>query len=305
MVAAAAAPFLSERLFVNSSETVPQVAAVEDSPASPEPTATELALRHAVAQRNEAAAAGDVAALEAALGAIEDAISSLRGLERAAAENELGLTQRLLGQTRRDPALLASAVGHYREALRTFEAAGADEAATVRWNLAIALRLFGEAGGDAASLEEAVAVLRELIAVRSPSLDQVAADKNLGLALLALGELQNDTQALSDAVAALRSALEGADRDGRRRLDWAETQNALANALQSLGEREWSLERLEEALVARRNAWVLYESAGYDTYRFYFETRIAALEQLIEQRRDNPLTPAAPSRVKPTPEPSQ
>ncbi|HHY49625.1 MAG TPA: hypothetical protein GYA10_07745, partial [Alphaproteobacteria bacterium] len=125
------------------------------------------------------------------------------------------------------------------------------------------------------------------------------------LALLALGEMRNDTEALSDAVAALRTALEGAASDGRARFDWAETQNALANALQSLGEREWSLERLEEALVARRNAWVLYESAGYETYRFYFETRLATLERLIEQRRENPLTPAAaPSAAKPAPEPS-
>lgn len=239
----------------------------------------------------------DLTGLADSVAILEQAMSEQKGIGAAATENELGLAKRLLGQAKKDMALLAEAVEHYRRALAAFDRAGDDvNATTVRWNLAVALRILGHGTNSRGRLDEAAALFRSVLASldrrRAPR-DWSMAQANLGQALLALGEQGNDLDALSLAVSALELALEDAQSDGRTLREWAETQNALANALEVLGEREWSIERLEAALKARRNARVLYESAGLDTYQFYFETRIAALERLIEFRKAEPIIASA------------
>jgi tetratricopeptide (TPR) repeat protein len=92
-------------------------------------------------------------------------------------------------------------------------------------------------------------------------LDWATTQNNLGIALRALGEQEGGTARLDEAVAAYRAALgewgryrspfRGGDR---AELDWAMTQNNLANALATLGKRENRTEWLEEAVVAYRTA---------------------------------------------------
>jgi tetratricopeptide (TPR) repeat protein len=239
----------------------------------------------------------DLTGLAGSVAILEQAMPKQKGVEAAATENELGLAKRLLGQAQKDTALLGDAIEHYRRALAAFDSAGDDtNATTVRWNLGIALRILGQGTNDRKHLNEAAALFRQVLAAldrQQAPRDWSVAQANLGQTLLALGENGNDLDALSQAAAALGLALENAQSDGRTLREWAETQNALANALEILGEREWSIERLQAALKARRNARVLYESAGLDSYRFYFETRIAALERLIELRKAEPIIASA------------
>jgi hypothetical protein len=235
----------------------------------------------------------DLAGLADAVLVLEGALPDQKQAAAAATENELGLAKRLLGQANKDMALLGDSVAHYRRALAAFEGAGDDaNAGTVRWNLAVALRILGQGTSDQSQLEEAAALFGAVLISldrRQKPREWSAAQANLGQTLLALGEAGNNMDALSRSVAALELALEDAQSDGRPLREWAETQNALANALQVLGEREWSAELLEAALKARRNASVLYDAAGLEAYRFYFETRIAAQESLIEVRKTEPV----------------
>jgi tetratricopeptide (TPR) repeat protein len=272
---------------------VEQPAPATAIPELPTMSGPEQAVRSAIERRIAATAAGDLHRLAASVTALEAALPQQQGAGLATVENELGLAKRLLAQESGDEAVLAEAVAHYRRALSGFGAPHhEDEAAAVRWNLAIALHLEGGMRDENAPLREAAELLRDLVASDDPALDRREANRRLGQILLVLGETDNSIRVLVESVTALEAALVGADQDGRDRLAWAETQNALATALQALGEREWSLARLEAALKARRNAWVLYQSAGLDTYRFYFDTRIAALEELIETRRTSPIRAA-------------
>lgn len=235
----------------------------------------------------------DPVALDTAVSNLDQALLNQKGIGAAVVENELGLAKRLLGDARHDVGLYLEAVSHYRRALAAFEDARDDaNAGTVRWNLAVALLALGEARGEQAHLEEAAALFAAVLPAldrRESPRDWSIAQAELGQTLLTLGEARNDLDILRRAVSALEAALEDAQSDGRSLEEWAETQNALANALQALGEREWSMERLEAALKARRNAGVLYESAGLQSYQYYFATRIAALEKLIELRKREPI----------------
>lgn len=243
--------------------------------------------------RLAAAVDADPAELERAIEVLDRSIPGQEGIGAAAAENELGLAKRQLGQARRDPGLYREAISHYRWALTAFDELGDDaSAATVRWNLAVVLLALAEEAKEPAHLEEAAtlfaAVLPTLDRAENPR-DWSAAQAKLGQALLALGEARHDLDAMRRAVSALEAALEDAQSDGRSLEEWAGTQNALASALQALGEREWSIDLLQAALKARRNAAVLYDSAGLQSYQYYFATRIAALERLVELRRKEPI----------------
>ena len=80
---------------------------------------------------------------------------------------------------------------------------------------------------------------------------------SLGNALQTLGERESCPERLEEAIDAYRAALEEYTEEYTRErvpLDWAATQNNLGNVLQILGERESSIERLEEGLDAYRAA---------------------------------------------------
>jgi tetratricopeptide (TPR) repeat protein len=87
---------------------------------------------------------------------------------------------------------------------------------------------------------------------------RVQMENILANALSRYGEQAGDNAALTEAVAAYRAALQECPRE-RVPLDWAMTQNNLGTALTSLGitslgERESSTRRLEEAIIVLREA---------------------------------------------------
>jgi Tetratricopeptide repeat len=84
-------------------------------------------------------------------------------------------------------------------------------------------------------------------------------------------------------VAACRAALQEQTQK-RVPLDWAATQNNLGNALRTLGERESGTTRLEEAVTVMKQAWNVYREVGKEQYQVAFESRLKAIEDLIELR---------------------
>ena len=127
------------------------------------------------------------------------------------------------------------------------------------------------------------AALRERTRDRVP-LQWAATQNNLGNALQTLDEWESGTARLEAAVAAYRAALQERTRD-RVPLQWAMTQNNLGSALAILGERESGTARLEAARRHIEDAWQIYQDAGMEQYDEEFQQRLAAIEQLIAERR--------------------
>lgn len=177
--------------------------------------------------------------------------------ERAAAQNDLGISLSTLGARESGTEKLKEAVEAYRAALqeRTREQTPLDWART-QSNLGVALQTLGERDSRTARLEEAVAAhraaLEELTRERVP-VDWAMTQINLGNAFKALGERESVTTRLEEAVTAYRAALQERTRE-RAPLDWAMTQTNLGAALRALGERENGTARLEEAVSAYREA---------------------------------------------------
>lgn len=293
LLAAADLLFQPTPLTVEPARVLVTDAAVD---ASLDRVSIELDRQRGAALRASATREFNAGTLTSAISILDDVLTRSTALsdpqEIAATENELGLAKRLLGEGERDMAILAEAIRHYRRALSTFAAQDNDSnAGIVGANLGIALRIHGAETENRSEVQEAADLLQTAIGATSRQDDPrnwSTLHKHLGMALLALGEGTNDIEALKRSVAALETALLDAEDDGRTPFDWAETQNALANALQAVGEREWGGEHLTEALKARKNAWVLYQYAGLDRFQFYFETRIALLERLIVDRAQTP-----------------
>jgi hypothetical protein len=65
------------------------------------------------------------------------------------------------------------------------------------------------------------------------------------------------------------------------------TQNNLGTALQTLGEREKSQRRLQEARSAVNAAFELYMQAGQEQHRSYFENRLRELDGKIADLAQN------------------
>jgi len=68
-------------------------------------------------------------------------------------------------------------------------------------------------------------------------------------------------------------------------LDWAMTQNNLGGALAILGERETGTAKLEKAMVAFREALVVFESAKADHYVTVARNNLKRAERLLEERQ--------------------
>ena len=144
----------------------------------------------------------------------------------------------------------------------------------------------GDEKGDNPALREAIDLYRDLVADtsrRDQPLDWAMTQNNLGNALWTLGQRESGTARLEEAVGAFRDALQERTRE-RVPLDWAGTQNNLGNALSTLGERESGTARLEEAELAIQAAYAVYRDNGYSQYRAYFEERLTAIQQLIDER---------------------
>jgi tetratricopeptide (TPR) repeat protein len=178
-------------------------------------------------------------------------------LNWAAAQNNLGLALRALGERESGTARLDAAVEAFREALkeRTRQRVPLDWAMTQN-NLGIALQILGERERGTARLDAAVEAfgeaLKEWTRERAP-LDWAATQNNLGATLKIVGERESGTAQLDAAVEAFREALKEWTHE-RAPLDWAATQNNLGTALGVLGSRESGTARLDAAVDAFREA---------------------------------------------------
>ncbi|HEV7254263.1 MAG TPA: caspase domain-containing protein [Mesorhizobium sp.] len=125
--------------------------------------------------------------------------------------------------------------------------------ADVRIGLANALWTTGErrAGGD--ELEQAAAILRELLAGELSAARRSEASADLGLVLYTLGARESGADRLTEAVDVVRAALTPELRK-QNPLLWARLQNRLGVGLLTLGWREPGTERLEDAEAAFRAA---------------------------------------------------
>ncbi|MBI4517012.1 MAG: hypothetical protein HY699_14485 [Deltaproteobacteria bacterium] len=132
--------------------------------------------------------------------------------------------------------------------------------ANLRFALATALALYGEHTGRAEALQEAVTILRELLAeglAGNESLRPAAVQNNLGNALSRLGVVVPDVASqrayLERATSAYQAAVMELSGKGDRP-SWATAQSNLGTALTALGERAYSTSQLEQAGAAFRAA---------------------------------------------------
>jgi len=216
---------------------------------------------------------------------------------KARADNETALADKQRATATGDQALLRDAIAGYRRALSFYQANGdAANAGIVSANiLAAFLELKGQ---DAANLsgDEVRSLAHAALAATDRKTEPLVWSRlqvEIGTLLLTAGARSRDAAAVASAVTALRSGLENAQHDGRSRREWAEAENLLANALEFLGQSQSSPPQMRAALQALNNAWVLYQYAGLDQYQFFFEARIAALQQQLRQLADAPQTSAA------------
>jgi tetratricopeptide (TPR) repeat protein len=168
------------------------------------------------------------------------------------------------GDERGDNAALVNSIATYRLALREDDRDRVPRQWAIDENsLGNALVTLGVRQGETTSLKQAVNTYSLALEVYSHDVglvDWAITEANLGVALQRLGERESGTTQLELAVAAYRSAL-GAiapyyavlEQDTRDRvpwIPWAMTQNNLGAALQTLGEREGSTDRLDGAVAA-------------------------------------------------------
>lgn len=99
----------------------------------------------------------------------------------------------------------------------------------------------------------------------------------LGNVLALLGEGESSTKHLEQAVEAYRAALQERTRE-RVPLDWAQTQNNLGNALETVGVRTHDRAKLEEAQKAVSAAFEVFMQAGQEHHRHYFESRLREID---------------------------
>ena len=94
------------------------------------------------------------------------------------------------------------------------------------------------------------------------------------------------TAHLERAVTAFCESLQECTRE-RVPIDWAGTQNNLANALQVLGERASGTTRLEQAVAAYRAALEVFEVVEATHYVGIAKRNLARALRLIEERRQS------------------
>jgi tetratricopeptide (TPR) repeat protein len=170
------------------------------------------------------------------------------------------------GDERGDNAALVNSIAAYRLALQEYDRDRVPRQWAMSQNsLGNALMTLGVRESGTTSLEEAVNTYLLALEAYSHKLglvDWAITEANLGVALQRLGERESGTGQLERAVTAYRAALAALapyhavlEQDTRDRppwMPWAITQCNLGAALQTLGEREGSTARLEEAVAAYR-----------------------------------------------------
>ncbi|HYZ64332.1 MAG TPA: hypothetical protein VE650_17920, partial [Acetobacteraceae bacterium] len=172
-------------------------------------------------------------------------------VERAKAEigaGRFGKAHELLDAARQ--AQLAAAA----QARQLREQAHAAELAQLR-GAATATAVEGELAVTEGSYLQAAELFRQAADLLPPELKKEASGYRMSEAgaLYRQGHERGDNPALQRSIAAFRSVLDDVRREQAPE-QWADVQDALANALTALGEREGGTARLEEAAAAYRAA---------------------------------------------------
>ncbi|MEM9387582.1 MAG: serine/threonine-protein kinase [Pseudomonadota bacterium] len=115
-----------------------------------------------------------------------------------------------------------------------------------------------------------------------PSELRAQIQSSLAASLLVAAQHELGTDRLFKALAAFREARRYYTRD-RAPLDWAATQAGSGSALRLLGEREHSIEWLQDAKVALEAAWDVYRAQQQLWHRNYFEEELGSLQRRIDE----------------------
>jgi tetratricopeptide (TPR) repeat protein len=161
----------------------------------------------------------------------------------------------------------ADAAGAFKEAATLVPPGHLDVTADLLDNESGALYRQGDERGDNTALKQSVEIWHVVLGYRTRDrrpLDWAMTETNLGAALERLGEREIGTDGLEQAVAAYRAALAPVatyyatlEEDTRDRVSWiivAAIQMNMGAVLETLGEREGSSARLEDAVAADRAA---------------------------------------------------
>jgi uncharacterized caspase-like protein len=115
------------------------------------------------------------------------------------------------------------------------------------------LAAHGEATGDRAVLDQALAAYREALGFSDEnSLDWAITNNDTATVLQVMGERMSDTAALEEATAMLESSLAVFEREKDDAL-WAKAKSNIGNVLMMLGERESDSGKLEDSVAAFRS----------------------------------------------------
>lgn len=204
-------------------------------------------------------------AIVAARGFLDDAVSRVEATSDAVDNAEELLRQRRIADAavyalRADAAALsfdyAAAASDYLQAFELVDRWDADLAWNYRNKEAEALQALGDATGDRAVLDRALASYRAILD-RIPrgqeGRDWAITRNNMAVVLQTLGELSEDGKELAEAAEIFRESLAIMEREGDR-TNWAAAQNNIGNVLLVLGQRDSDNGLLEEALTAFRAA---------------------------------------------------
>lgn len=118
------------------------------------------------------------------------------------------------------------------------------------------LVVLGEQKGDSDAVEEAIAVYREALKIRSrdtaPS-DWAEIQNNMGCALAMIGRSGTYETNLEEAISAFQEALKESTRE-KAPMKWAKTKHNMGNALRALGDRKKDNAILNDAVDAYSEA---------------------------------------------------
>lgn len=218
----------------------------------------------------------------AATNRLQDMLASATPVDEVWIHNELGQLQRRHAASANEPERLLSALEHYQKAIDTARETGSStNVRIISGNGILVLADMARSDMPLPDIAEARALWNQARSGVDPdSQPRLWGELHVSWAeiLSQLTQIRGNT--LDEIIAAYRTGLATAHKDGRSIESFAIAQNKYADILQVRAERLATPGAVSEALLARRNAWTLYQLSGMAQYEYYFTDRLATLEQL-------------------------
>jgi uncharacterized caspase-like protein len=165
---------------------------------------------------------------------------------------------------------------------------------TLAWNYknleAEALRAHGDATGERAAFDEALAAYETLLRTLAPDdrgRDWAITRNNMAVVLNAIGEMVDEGDELQRALAMFEESKAIFEALGDDR-NWAAAQNNIGNILLVLGGREASAERLEQAVEAFRAALAKRDRAVVPLEWAATQNNVGVATFALAERSDDP-----------------